>query len=113
MSKSESLSCGVTAPYSEVPAAYKVLFVPSKSLFPQYCENSGSCMVGLMTTSSSSKRAYAIPSLLHPEPMPLWQSTGDPYLLMRQSNSSVSVSVASLCPGVHKICLNLLSISDG
>ena len=39
------------------PGAHKVLFVPSKSLFPPSCVNSG--MVGLMVTSS--KRAYAIP----------------------------------------------------
>ena len=39
------------------PGAHKVLFVPSKSLFPQSC--SGSSMVGLMATSS--KRADAIP----------------------------------------------------
>ena len=41
------------------PSAYKVLFVPSKSLFPQSCVSSGGSMVGLMATSS--KRAYAIP----------------------------------------------------
>ena len=41
------------------PGAYKVLFVPSKSLFPQYFVSSGSSIVGLMATSS--KRAYAIP----------------------------------------------------
>ena len=41
------------------PGAHKVLFVPSKSLFPQSCVSSGSSMVGLMATSS--KRAYAIP----------------------------------------------------
>ena len=41
------------------PGAHKVLFVPSKSLFPQFCVSSGSSMVGLMATSS--KRAYAIP----------------------------------------------------
>ena len=38
--------------------AHKVLFVPSKSLFPQSCVSSGGSMVGLMVTSS--KRAYAI-----------------------------------------------------
>ena len=38
---------------------HKLLFVPSKSLFPQSCVSSGSSMVGLMATSS--KRAYAIP----------------------------------------------------
>ena len=40
------------------PGAHKVLFVPSKSLFPQCCVSSSSSMVGLMVTSS--KRAYAI-----------------------------------------------------
>ena len=38
------------------PGAHKVLFLPSKSLFPPSCVNSGT--VGLMATSS--KRAYAI-----------------------------------------------------
>ena len=50
-----------------------------ESIF-QSCVSSGSSMVGLMVTSS--KRAYAIPicctqpypSLLYPEPLPLWQS---------------------------------------
>ena len=41
------------------PAAHKVLFVPSKSLFPQSCVSSGGSMMGLMV--ASSKRAYAIP----------------------------------------------------
>ena len=38
---------------------HKVLFVPSKSLFPQSYVSSGGSMVGSMATSS--KRAYAIP----------------------------------------------------
>ena len=41
------------------PGVYKILFVPSKSLFLQAYVNSGGSMVGLMATSS--KRAYAIP----------------------------------------------------
>ena len=41
------------------PGAHNLLFVPSKSLFPQPCVSSGSLMVGLMATSS--KRAYVIP----------------------------------------------------
>ena len=41
------------------PGAQKVLFVPSKILFPQSCVSSGGSMVGLM--ASSSKRVYAIP----------------------------------------------------
>ena len=39
--------------------AHKVLFVPSKSLFPQFCVSSDSSIVGLMVTFS--KRAYGIP----------------------------------------------------
>ena len=57
------------------PDAHKILFLPSKSLFPQSCVSSGGSMVELKVTSS--KRVYAIPGLLHPEP--LWQSTADPY----------------------------------
>ena len=41
------------------PGVHKVLFVPSKGLFPQSCISSGGFMVGLMATSS--KRTYAIP----------------------------------------------------
>ena len=41
------------------PSAHKVLFVPSKSLFPLPYVSSDCSMVGLMVTSS--KRAYTIP----------------------------------------------------
>ena len=34
-----------------VPGAHKVLFVPSKSLFPHSCVSSGSFMMGLIVTS--------------------------------------------------------------
>ena len=44
--------------------AHKVLFVPSKSLFPQCCVSSGSSMLGLMATSA--KKAYAIPRSAEP-----------------------------------------------
>ena len=61
---------------------HEVLFVPSKSLFPQSCVNSGGSMVGSMATSS--KRAYAIPRSPTPrEPSPCGSllltctSTGD------------------------------------
>ena len=46
------------------PDVHKVLFVPSKSLFPQSCVSSGGSMVGLMMTSS--KRVYAIPRSASP-----------------------------------------------
>ena len=49
------------------PGAYKLLFVPSKNLFPQSSVSSYGSMVGFMVTSS--KRAYAVPryaALRHP-----------------------------------------------
>ena len=44
------------------PSAHNVLFITTKSLFPQSCVHSGSSVVELMATSS--KRAYAIPNTL-------------------------------------------------
>ena len=55
--KSGSVSSGFTAPFSWV-LVHKILFVPSNSLFSQFCVSSGSSMVGLMVTSS--KKPYAI-----------------------------------------------------
>ena len=46
------------------PGAHKILFVPSKSLFPQSCVSSGSSMVASIATSS--KRAYTIPKSAAP-----------------------------------------------
>ena len=46
------------------PSLHKVLFVTSKSLFPQSCVSSGGFMVRLMMTSS--KRAYATPRSVAP-----------------------------------------------
>ena len=86
------------------PGAHKVLFVPSKSLFPQCCVSSGGSMVGLMVTSST--RAYAIPRsavLRAPAPVagrPLVTrtSSGDTQTLKGRSGS-----YAVGCPGVHKV----------
>ena len=61
------------------PLAYKLLFVPSQSLFPQFCVTSGGSMVGLMVTYS--KRAYAIRT---PRAPPLQQTTADPDLCRRR-----------------------------
>ena len=41
------------------------------------------------------------PSLLHPEPLPLWQSTADPYLHRRHSNTALSQSPWELWLLVH------------
>ena len=61
-------------------------------------------MVRLMATPS--KRVYAIPGLLDPEP--LQQSTADPYISKRHSNT---VLAQSLGPGVHTVCLSPVSVS--
>ena len=71
------------------PGAHKVLFVPSKSLFPQSCGSFGSSVVGLMMTSA--KRAYAIARSAVPEPLPLRQATADLYLRRRHSNTQRQV----------------------
>ena len=48
----------------------------------------------------------------HPESLSLWESTVNPYLPQEMlKHSSVSVSVGSLGPGVHKVCLSPLSVS--
>ena len=92
------------------PGMHKVLFVPSKSLFPQSSVSSGGSMVGLM--AASSKKAYATPrsaaskapapAAVHCWPVPLQETL---------KHGSVSVSLGSLGPGAHKVCLSPLSIS--
>ena len=100
------------------PGVHKVLFVPFKSLFPQFCVSSGRpyggvighlLQEGLCHTQVCCTQPY--PGLLQLEPLPLWQSTADPYLHRIHSNTVLSVSVVSLGPGVHKVCLIPLSIS--
>ena len=46
------------------------------------------------------------PGLLHPEPLSLWQSTADPNVHKKCSNT---VLPQSLGPGVHKVCLSPLN----
>ena len=48
------------------PGGHKVLFVPSKSLFPQPCVSSGSCMVGLMMTLWRIKKTNKFICINHP-----------------------------------------------
>ena len=104
-------SCGVTVPFSWV-LVHKVLFVLSKSLFPQSCVSSGRSMVGLMVTSS--KRAYAIPRSAAPRaPAPVADYCWPLPPQQTLKHHSVSVSLGSLGPGTHKVCLSPLSISVG
>ena len=53
------------------------------------------CLYGGVN-ETSSKRVYAIQDLLYPEPTPLQQSTTDPYLLRRHSNTALSQSLWGL-----------------
>ena len=86
-------SLGQSAPFSWV-LVHKVLFVPSKSLFPQSCVSSGGSLVGLMATSS--KRAYATPRSTAPRAPPLQPSTADPSLHRRHSNTVLAQSLWGL-----------------
>ena len=75
----------------------------------QSCVSSGSCMMGLMATSSKktyviSKPRVPVPVADHCQPVP-------PQEMLK--HSSVSVSVESLGCGVHKVCLSSLSVSVG
>ena len=56
-------------------------------------------MVGLMVTAS--KRAYATPRVLHPEPLPLQKSTADLYLHRRHSNTVLAWPLWGLWGLVH------------
>ena len=82
------------------PGAHKVLFVPSKSRFPQSCVSSGSSMVGLMV--ASSKRAYATPRSAAPRaPAPVAGHCWPVPPLETLKGRSASVSVGS--PGAQKL----------
>ena len=93
--------------------SHKVLFVPSKSLFPQSCVISGSSMVQLMATSS--KRAYSIPKYAVPRaPAPAaghcWPIP--PQETLKHSKAGLAQSLWDLL--VHtRPCLSLLSVSGG
>ena len=65
-----------------------------QNFLSQSCVSSGGCMVRLMVTSS--KRLMPYPSLLHPEPLPLWQSTFDPSLHRKHSETVLFQSLWGL-----------------
>ena len=81
------------------PGVHQVLFVPSKSLFPESCVSSGSSMLGLMATSS--KRAYATPKSAAPRAHAPAESTADLYLHRRHSSTVLSQSLWGLWVLVH------------
>ena len=95
------------------PGAHKVLFVPSKGLFPQSYVSFGGSMVGLMVTSS--KKAYAIPRSAAPRapasmaghswPIP-------PQETLKHSKTGLAQSLWDLLVDTS-FCLSLESISGG
>ena len=99
--KSESVSCGVTAPFSWVLVCTRFCLCPPKVCF-QSPVSSGGSLVGLMVISP--RRLMPNPCLLHPEPLhhgrPLLTSTcaGDTQTL---KSRSASASVGS--SGVQEI----------
>ena len=110
--KSVSVSCGVTAPFSWILVHTRFCLCPLNVYFPVLCKfwqlyhgvNDDLLHEGLCH------------SLLHPEPLSLWQSTNRFKGLPPQErlkHSSVSVSVESLGLHAYKVCLSPLSISGG
>ena len=95
------------------PGVPKVLFVPSKILFPQSCVNSSSSMVGL--TATSSKRAYATPrSVASRVPAPVAGQCRPipPQETLKDSKVGLAQSLWGLL--VHtRFCLRPSSISGG
>ena len=91
---------------------HKVLFMPSKSLFPVLCKfwqlyggaNGDLLQEGLWRPGLPSSAAPRAPAAVHSWPVPLQETL---------KYSSVSISVGSLGPGAYKVCLSPLSISGG
>ena len=105
--KSRTVSFGVTAPFSW-SSCTRFCYALLESI-SQSSVSSGSSMVGLMATSS--KRVYAIPKSAAsraPVPMADHRQLVPPQEALKRS--SISVSVGSLGPGAHKVCLSPLSI---
>ena len=93
------------------PCAQSSVCTLQESIF-QFCVSPVISVVGLMVTSS--KRAYAIPMSAAPRaPVPAAVHCWLVHPQDTLKHSSVSLSVGSLGPDVHKFCLSPLSISGG
>ena len=111
MAKSWSVSCGVTAPFSWVLVYSRFHLCPPRVCFPVLCKF-WQLYGGLMATSS--KKTFAIPRSAAPRaPAPVVGHCWPVPPQETPKHSSVSVSVGSLGPGAHKVCLSPLSISGG
>ena len=76
MGKSESVSCGVTAPFSWVLTCTRSVCAIQESV-SQSCVSSGS---SVRVRRLPPRGLMPYPSMLHPEALPLRQSAADPYL---------------------------------
>ena len=72
---------------------YKFLLCPPRVYFPVCCKF-WQFYGGLIVTSS--KRLLPFPSLWHPEPLSVWQTTANLYLHRRHSNTALSQSLWGL-----------------
>ena len=109
MGKSGSVACGVTAPFSWVLVCTRFCLCPSRVYFPVLCKL-WRLYEGLMVTSS--KRAYVIPKSAAPRvPAPATAHCWPVPPQETLKHNSVSVSVGSLGPCAHKVCLSPLSVS--
>ena len=86
--ESGSVSCGVTAPFSWVLVHTGSVCALQESVPPFLCKF---WWLYGGVNGYHLQEAYTIPSLLHPEPLPLWQFTADPYLHRRHSNTVPSL----------------------
>ena len=78
MGKAGSLSCGGHRFFLLGPGAHKALFVPSKSLFPQSCVNSGGSNSDLFQEGLCHIRVYCTQSPCHcSSPLLTSTPTGD------------------------------------
>ena len=103
--KSESVSYGVTAPFSWVLVCTRFCLCP-----PRVCSNCS--IMGLMAISSN--RIYVIPRSAAPRtPVPVTDHHKSVPPQETIKHSSASVSVGSLGSGVHKVCLSPLSVYGG
>ena len=88
MDKSASVSCGDPFSWGLVHTSFCCAL--QESISPVLCKFRQ--LYGGVN-GASSKRAYAVPRPLHPEALPLRQTTADPYLRRRHSNTVLSQSL--------------------
>ena len=107
-----SLGQSLVGPLLLSPGSWsaQILFLPSKSLSPHFCENSGGSVVGLMAVSS--KRAYATPRSAAPRaPAPVaghcWHIPPQDSLKHSKAGLAQSLWGLFMCT---RFCLSHLSI---